>query len=71
MRCNLVECVVCCHIPGCERLARPAAELTRLQMLDRGAVFKQSRTGLCAFRFSAGQSISLYTRHATQINTKC
>lgn len=69
MRCNLEECAVCCHMPGCERLARPATELTWLQMLDRGTVFKQSCPGLCA-RWYAGQNISLHTRHATQINTK-
>jgi hypothetical protein len=48
-------CCLLSYISGCERLARPATELRRLEMLDREAVFNQSCTGLCRRRRYARQ----------------
>jgi hypothetical protein len=46
MKCNWQECVECCHTTGCERLARPATELTALQMVVRRAGKWQFRSSL-------------------------
>ena len=63
MKGNSQECVVRCHSTGCERLTRPATELTVLQMFIRLAGSWQFRSSRCR-RVCVGERV--VTAHVPQ-----